>query len=75
MIEGEALDIIVGNRPIVIEPEKEEEKKETEVGKAAKDAVTKGILAILKEQYEMEEDDFVSAELGRTGRKGKGRRF
>ncbi len=28
VIEGEALDIIVGNRPIVIEPEKEEEKKE-----------------------------------------------
>ena len=63
VIEGEALDIIVGNRPIVIEPEKEEEKKEAEAGKAAKDAVTRGILAILKEQYDMEEDDFVSAEL------------
>lgn len=63
VIEGEALDIIVGNRPILIEPEKEEEKREAEAGKAAKDAVTKGILAILKEQYDMEEDDFVSAEL------------
>lgn len=63
VIEGEALDIIVGNRPIVIEPEKEEEKKEAEAGKAAKDAVTKGILDILKAQYGMEEEDFVSAEL------------
>lgn len=62
VIEGEALDIIVGNRPIVIEPEKEEEK-EPEAGKAAKDAVTKGVLDILKEQYNMEEEDFVSAEL------------
>lgn len=63
VIEGEALDIIVGNRPIVIEKEKEEEKKEEDFGKAAKDAVTKGILAILKEQYGMEEEDFISAEL------------
>ena len=63
VIEGEALDIIVGNRPIVIEKEKEEEKKEEDTGKAAKDAVTKGILAILKEQYDMEEEDFISAEL------------
>ena len=63
VIEGEALDIIVGNRPIVIEKEKGEEKKEEDTGKAAKDAVTKGILAILKEQYDMEEEDFISAEL------------
>lgn len=63
VIEGEALDIIVGNRPIVIEPEKDEEKKEAEPGKAAKDAVAKGILAVLKEQYGIEEEDFISAEL------------
>lgn len=63
VIEGEALDIIVGNRPIVIDQEKEEDKKEEACGKAAKDAVTKGILAILKEQYDMEEEDFISAEL------------
>lgn len=63
VIEGEALDIIVGNRPIVIEKEKEKEKEEEVPGKAAKDAVTKGILAILKEQYDMEEEDFISAEL------------
>lgn len=65
VIEGEALDIIVGNRPIVIEAEKEDKKEDEkeEAGKAAKDAVTKGILAILKEQYDMEEEDFISAEL------------
>lgn len=48
VIEGEALDIIVGNKPL-----KGEEK----------DKVTAGILKILKEQYEMEEEDFISAEL------------
>ncbi len=63
VIEGEALDIIIGNRPIVIDKEKDEETKEEDAGKAAKDAVTKGILAILKEQYGMEEEDFISAEL------------
>lgn len=63
VIEGEALDIIVGNRPVVIETEKEDDKKEDVPGKAAKDAITKGILAILKEQYDMEEEDFISAEL------------
>ena len=66
VIEGEALDLIVGNRPIVIEAEKEgkkEEDEKKEPGQAAKDAVTKGILAILKEQYDMEEADFISAEL------------
>ena len=57
VVEGEALDIIVGNRPIVIEPETAEEKKEAEPGKAAKDAVKKGVLAILKEKYDIELND------------------
>ena len=48
MIEGEALDLLVGNRPL---PETE------------KDAVKARILDLLKEQYGMEEDDFISAEL------------
>ena len=59
VIEGEALDIIVGSQPIVVD-EKDDEKKP---GSPAKDAVKKGILAILKEQYGMEEEDFLSAEL------------
>ena len=54
VIEGENLDILVGSRPI-------SEKDET--GKTQKDAVKANILAILKEQYGMEEEDFLSAEL------------
>lgn len=48
VIEGEALDIIVGNKPL----EKEE-----------KDKVKAGILKILKDEYDIEEEDFISAEL------------
>ncbi len=61
VIEGEALDIIVGNKPLVIE--KKGEKGEKNKGKDGKDAVKKGILAILKENYDIEEEDFISAEL------------
>lgn len=48
VIEGEALDILVGSRPL-----KGEEK----------DAVAKNVLSILKEKYDVEEEDFLSAEL------------
>lgn len=57
VIEGEALDIIVGNKPLVVKPKKgEEEKKE-------KDPVVKMVLKYLKDEYDMEEEDFLSAEL------------
>ena len=59
VIEGEALDLIVGNRPLVIK-EKEDKEEEKSV---AKDAVKAGVLDILKESYDMEEEDFLSAEL------------
>lgn len=48
VIEGEALDIIIGSKPL----EGEE-----------KDAVKAGILKLLQENYEIEEEDFISAEL------------
>lgn len=48
VIEGEALDILFGSQPL-----KGEEK----------DAVAKNVLAILKEKYDVEEEDFFSAEL------------
>ncbi len=54
VIEGENLDILVGSRPTT---EKDED------GKTPKDAVKANILALLKEQYDIEEDDFLSAEL------------
>ncbi len=60
VIEGEALDIIIGNKPLAIDKNKEEGKEGKESGK---DAVKRGVLAILKEIYDMEEEDFISAEL------------
>lgn len=67
VIEGEALDLIIGSRPITLGAEDEtdgEGKKEGDgEKKKAKDAVKAGILDILKKTYDMEEEDFVSAEL------------
>ena len=55
VIEGEALDLIVGSKPITIKLGEKEEK--------AKEAVKAGILDILKKTYDVEEEDFLSAEL------------
>lgn len=60
VIEGEALDIIIGNKPLVIDKKKKTEDAEE---KAEKDAVKKGILDILQKSYGIEEEDFISAEL------------
>lgn len=71
VIEGEALDIIIGNKPLVID-KKAEKGKDKEHSKArdkesekehAKETVKAGILSILKENYGIEEEDFISAEL------------
>lgn len=61
VIEGEALDIIVGNKPLVLEKKKDDDKDEEQA--AQKDAVKKGILEILQKSYDIEEEDFISAEL------------
>ncbi len=53
VVEGEALDILVGSMPAT-----EDESKDKE-----KELVKKNILSILKEKYGIEEEDFVSAEL------------
>lgn len=63
VIEGEALDLIVGSRPIVMGGSKEADGEEDDNKKKAKDAVKAGILDILKESYDIEEEDFLSAEL------------
>lgn len=59
VIEGEALDIIIGNKPLVLDRKKKEKEEE----KPGKEAVKAGILDILKESYDIEEEDFISAEL------------
>lgn len=48
VVEGEKLDLLIGNKPIVGEE---------------KEAVKANVLALLKKTYEIEEEDFLSAEL------------
>lgn len=62
VIEGEALDLIIGNKPLVIE-KKDKKKADGEEKSAGKEAVKSGVLSILKETYDIEEEDFISAEL------------
>lgn len=62
VIEGEALDIIIGNKPLIIDKKKKNSEDE-DADKEKKDAVKNNILSILKERYEIEEEDFISAEL------------
>lgn len=53
IIEGENLDVLIGSIPAKSEEDKEKNK----------DRVKQNILAILKEQYGIEEEDFLSAEI------------
>ncbi len=62
VIEGEALDLIVGNKPLLFGKKKAEEEKDEKKEKA-KEAVKAGVLDILKHTYGVEEEDFISAEL------------
>lgn len=62
VIEGEALDIIVGNRPLYVEGA-DVEKDDDGEDRKKKDPVKQAILKRLKEEYDMEEEDFLSAEL------------
>ena len=54
VIEGEKLDLLIGSRPL----EKEEGLDESE-----KEAVKANVMKIMTEYYDMEEEDFLSAEL------------
>ena len=57
VIEGEALNILLGNRPIADEIDEKGEKKEV------KDAVKANVMAILHDKYGIDEEDFLSAEI------------
>lgn len=74
VVEGEDLDVLVGNRPLVAETETEAaDAAETrsascarDLGEGAaepKDPVKAMVLAALAEKYAMTEEDFLSAEL------------
>lgn len=54
VIEGEKLDLLIGSRPLAKEDSLDEEEKLT---------VKANVLKILKDYYDMEEEDFISAEL------------
>ena len=56
VIEGEMLDVLVGNRPVVV---KEGEKDDD----AEKNPVKAGVLGILRDLLDIEEEDLLSAEL------------
>ena len=60
VIEGEKLDLLIGSRP---EKADETEAADKEENAAAKDAVKSQIMKLLKESYNIEEEDFFSAEL------------
>ena len=54
VIEGEKLDLLIGNSPLDKAEGLDEEEKET---------IKANVLHILKENYGIEEEDFASAEL------------
>ena len=57
VIEGEMLDVLVGNRPLVIEEGAEKDEE------AEKSPVKAGVLAILRDSLGIDEEDLLSAEL------------
>lgn len=72
VIDGEKLDLLIGNRPIdavldEINTEGKDSDSPADDGDAVrgeqKDAVKANVLRLLKEKYGMEEEDFTSAEL------------
>ncbi len=60
VIEGEKLDVLIGSKPLA---ETKDKDKDNEKNAKSKEAVKAGILALLKEKYGMNEEDFLSAEL------------
>ena len=52
VIEGENLDVLVGSRPLIGKD-----------GEEIKDAVSAYVLDLLKKEYDIEEEDFLSAEI------------
>ncbi len=59
IVEGEALDLCIGNRPL----KTGEDGSEDEAKGEAKELVKKFALKLLKDKYGVDEEDFISAEL------------
>ncbi len=60
VVEGESLDVLIGNRPLVIEGK---ENASDEEKAAAKEPVKAFALKLLEEKYGIKEEDFLSAEI------------
>ena len=65
VIEGEDLNLLIGSRPMKKADSGKEDSadKPEEAKKEEKERVKAQVLAILREKYDMEEEDFLSAEL------------
>ena len=62
VVEGEDLDVLVGNRPLLSTADSSD-SKEAESTETPKDPVKAHVLAILADKYGIAEEDFLSAEL------------
>ena len=62
VVEGEDLDVLVGNRPLLSTADSSD-SKEAESTEAPKDPVKAHVLALLTDKYGISEEDFLSAEL------------
>ncbi len=65
VVEGEDLDVLVGNRPLAATgaDEADDSAEKAEGDKASKDPVKAYVLALLSDKYGIAEEDFLSAEL------------
>lgn len=65
IVEGEDLDVLVGNRPLAATgaDEADDGAGKAEGDKASKDPVKAYVLALLSDKYGIAEEDFLSAEL------------
>ncbi len=64
VVEGEDLDVLVGNRPLVAEAESgTADSSDSSEAETPKDPVKQMVLAALAEKYAVDEEDFLSAEL------------
>ena len=62
VVEGEDLDVLVGNRPLLSTADSSD-SKEAESTETPKDPVKAHVLALLADKYSISEEDFLSAEL------------
>ncbi len=70
VVEGESLDILMGNRPLVVKKddaiaasEGDEQKGASQDSKGSKEGVKAFALKLLEEKYGITEEDFISAEI------------